>query len=601
MGLTIGQLFVPLASGVVEGVTPTTVQPGTWLANVLALSASQSPPLPATQWQSGGIAWTEFLVWSSTLTLSDANISLIAQGGLLDFAATGSVSYTNPQGVVITIPVTPDPSDPSQNPTGAIGWLDVFADNYGIGTGNADGRIKATNAVGNEYLVNTSGTSFGTFVAGNFHVANAVTGATYTNTAGFAFTPSSVAGTSVTAVTYGANVSIHTSAPHGLTLNQVVYVSGVTGLSSNWAQVTPTTANDFTMTGVLGSGVYTGTAGRVWIPITVPFIADLTGPGSNAAPGAITQTITSVPGAFVTNLANAWSGQPYETNVQLAARCRATLQSWSPNGASGAYFVAAITASAILAAQTPPKALTQAITRVLVTASKVTGANSVIVANSGGAVPGVANLLVTGATNASPIVCAVPTTAGLTTGMVGTVSGVQGNSAANGYWTFTVVDGTHVSLNGSTGNGAYLRGGVVEAGDLGLVDSVEQSRATPNAVTTVTTSAQNLVVNVVATVFVPSAFVSDYVNAPSQPKGAVALASLFPLLPIGGTVLPGTSQGIVDYSQISALLFESGQSAGQVYTDSVQNLTLNGIGASLPVGGSQVPVLGSVALTVVPV
>lgn len=63
-----------------------------------------------------------------------------------------------------------------------------------------------------------------------------------------------------------------------------------------------------------------------------------------------------------------------------------------------------------------------------------------------------------GATNASPIVI---TSAGhgLTTGTRLTVSGVLGNTAANGDFTITAVDSNTFSLDGSTGNASYTSGG----------------------------------------------------------------------------------------------------------------------------------------------
>ena len=74
-------------------------------------------------------------------------------------------------------------------------------------------------------------------------------------------------------------------------------------------------------------------------------------------------------------------------------------------------------------------------------------------------------LTITGATNASPIVLTVSSTTELRTGMTVTVANVGGNTAANGRWaSITVVDATHVSLDGSTGSGAYTTGGSLYAG-----------------------------------------------------------------------------------------------------------------------------------------
>lgn len=67
--------------------------------------------------------------------------------------------------------------------------------------------------------------------------------------------------------------------------------------------------------------------------------------------------------------------------------------------------------------------------------------------------------LITNATNATPIVV---TSAGhkLTTGTQVTISGVLGNTAANGDWQVTVIDPNNFSLNGSVGNGVYTQGGI---------------------------------------------------------------------------------------------------------------------------------------------
>lgn len=59
----------------------------------------------------------------------------------------------------------------------------------------------------------------------------------------------------------------------------------------------------------------------------------------------------------------------------------------------------------------------------------------------------------------APIVITTTSTQGLVDGDQVTVSGVQGNTAANGTFAITVVDATTFTLNGTTGNGDYLSGG----------------------------------------------------------------------------------------------------------------------------------------------
>lgn len=65
---------------------------------------------------------------------------------------------------------------------------------------------------------------------------------------------------------------------------------------------------------------------------------------------------------------------------------------------------------------------------------------------------------ITGATNATPIVITI-TSHGYQTGDQAIISGVLGNTAANGNWTITVLTANTFSLNGSVGNGAYTSGG----------------------------------------------------------------------------------------------------------------------------------------------
>ena len=74
-----------------------------------------------------------------------------------------------------------------------------------------------------------------------------------------------------------------------------------------------------------------------------------------------------------------------------------------------------------------------------------------------------ARILVTGATNASPIVITCAMAHGLSTGATVTVTGVAGNTAANGTFTITVLGATAFSLSGSNGSGNYTGGGSVSA------------------------------------------------------------------------------------------------------------------------------------------
>ncbi len=72
----------------------------------------------------------------------------------------------------------------------------------------------------------------------------------------------------------------------------------------------------------------------------------------------------------------------------------------------------------------------------------------------------------------------VDSTAGWTTGIVRTVRSVGGTTEANGTWVLTVVDATHIDLQGSSFSNAYTTGGYVAGSvdDLGFsLDSVSPS------------------------------------------------------------------------------------------------------------------------------
>lgn len=55
----------------------------------------------------------------------------------------------------------------------------------------------------------------------------------------------------------------------------------------------------------------------------------------------------------------------------------------------------------------------------------------------------------------------VSSTTGMTTGDVRTVAGIVGTTEANGTWTITVIDGTHIDLQGTTFANLYTSGGSV--------------------------------------------------------------------------------------------------------------------------------------------
>lgn len=65
-----------------------------------------------------------------------------------------------------------------------------------------------------------------------------------------------------------------------------------------------------------------------------------------------------------------------------------------------------------------------------------------------------------------------------------TVSGVNGTTEANGTWLITVVDGTHIDLQGSTFTNAYTSGGVAKYVDTGGTILLYPGQGTSNAMMT---------------------------------------------------------------------------------------------------------------------
>ncbi|MGA7122808.1 MAG: hypothetical protein WBY94_22095 [Polyangiaceae bacterium] len=574
--------------------TPQT--PAQWLAQCLA--DGQAYGLTTTSWQQGDPLLTMMNVVSLELSKEDAlGISLRAMGGFLDFAASGSVTVTDINGAVTQVPVTPDPSIPAQNPTGALGLLDTLASSvYNVK------RTLASAAAGPLYLANASGVSLGSFVAGTFHVQNAFTGATYSNQATFAFTPSVQPGTSVSTATATTPVSVTTSANHGLSTNAVVFARGLGVCADNFYTITVTGLTTFTLNGSIGAGSFPGPppAPAIYTPQLIAFAADQTGPGGNAGIGQVNQLVTAAPKCYCSNLVT-WAGAPFMSNATLATMCRAKLAVLSPNGPAGAYAFWAIYSYLVLSGQTVfPNPMTNAtqlglnqyltglgvgaqvspiptnitldggpVTRVLVATNTATGTVQVTAANASGGLGGSVNLSVSGGTTASPIVLNV-VGHGCVTGDYGQVNGVQGLVGANGQWQLTFVDANHVSLNGSSGSGAYTSGGVFSGGDLYAVGAVVQAYATPNAVNSSVIAAGNVTITITATVYVPAAFAAQYAT-----QMAAALSQYVTTFPIGGLNVDNQTN-IMPIDAIIGILYSCGSNAGVIYTRSVANVTLNG-------------------------
>jgi len=581
--LTVSQLFTPASSGVSQtGAVPLTPASGTWLS--LELQAAAIVQLPTTSWQPGAPERTILAINAVMLSQSDAFVSAFAQGAFLYSAATGTVTYQALNGQQITTPVTPDPSNPAQNPTGALGWLDLLGQNvYDVD------RLAATFAAGPLAIANLGVSTAGPYVAGTFHAANTSSGATYSNTLSFSVPPSTIAGSGgvVTGVTVGLTTTvITTQSPHGLTAGASVYInvpttSGVSGLAGVFALVTAAVGNVFSVS--LGSsGTYTS-GGNVYLCTVASMQADAVSVGSNAAIGAVTTAVTQIPAAQISNLVP-WSASNWESNLAYAGRCQASLAAASPNGPSQAYIYFALSAQQILSKASPPYTFTNGgITAANNYSNPQTGLIYTVVASAtpasstlGAAVtPGVAQLPITAVTNANPcvITCASNTSLAPGQSMTVAISGVLGTAGVNGSFLGTYVSATSFSIPIDTSAaGSYTGGGFVEGGDLGAVDALLQENVVPDNETALTVSALALPVTVVATVSVPQAYVQTYKLA-----APAAIQTYLASLPVGG-IYPDGEQVPVSYDEIVAALINAGVlTLGQAsYVRGTPTVTLNG-------------------------
>jgi len=544
------------------------------------------------------MARTILAITASGLAEQDALVSAFAQAGFLQWAATGTVTFIKPDGTVITNPVTADPSDASANPSGALGWLDVLAEQL-----YDEFRLPQTYAAGVLYLVNTSASTVGPLATGQFHVA-ATTAAqpTYSNTSSLTLSPST--GRNVTAGSVGGStVSLTLSSTSGLVAGDVLFVGvlstkSLTGIDNTFQRLL--TVNSGTGVVTFTSGLASGTLSGIvtngaYIPVTANIQADFAGPNGTAAPGEITQLVTTYPGVYCSNTGS-FVGDTWESNVALAARCLLRLQSISPGGAAGAYAYVTLSALTLFAESAFAFSgnvlgtvnLSQAITKVIVLTDTTTGTVNVIVANATGAPAGIVQAPITNATNATPIVITIADTTGLLTGDTVYIAGVEGNTAANGFWEAGTVTGTTVELVGSAGNGAYTTGGSLEGGDLGLLDLLLQERVVGQAVTESTLAASTATVSISATVTVTAAQGSAYLSA-----AGVALAAFFASFPIGGY------SGLLPISVIEGILYAAGKVSGsESYVQRVDSLLLGGAAADFALTSLQNAVLGTVTITV---
>ncbi len=137
---------------------------------------------------------------------------------------------------------------------------------------------------------------------------------------------------------------------------------------------------------------------------------------------------------------------------------------------------------------------------------------------------------VSSATNASPIVVVSSSPHGLATGQIVTITGAQGNVAANGTWPVIVTSPTQFSLVGSSGTGAYTGGGnIFTPRDFSTLTWDENAAGFPNGVWrfVLNTNGDGVTLGLHQDVKMNSAFLDGYLQLGPDPadSGVIRLSN----------------------------------------------------------------------------
>lgn len=262
----------------------------------------------------------------------------------------------------------------------------------------------------------------------------------------------------ITTATNASPIQITTTSAHFLSTGDYVTITGATGntAANGTFRVTVVDATNYTLNGSTGSGAYTANSGamrRRLVYMLKPggnwkFTSSGNGQCWNGGQIQSDSLFISWDG---TRSSTTWTSSmelPDLTGWANVSGQAATVWRTGHPATAGGPGTPAVFDFARLDKLNRPIRLTL----VADTAAVYAATDTAVVAG---------NQNVTAATNASPIQI---TTAGghkFTTGDSVTITGVGGNTAANGTFTITVINTTTFTLNGTTGNGAYTSGGFV--------------------------------------------------------------------------------------------------------------------------------------------
>ena len=162
-------------------------------------------------------------------------------------------------------------------------------------------------------------------------------------------------------------------------------------------------------------------------------------------------------------------------------------------------------------------------------------------------------------------------------------TGVNNQIAGTVAWQLVSGSGSTFTFALAATPGAYSSGGIVEGGDLGMIDAAIQAQIVPTGQAALVQAASNLSVNVAGTAYIPTKAGITSTNAIASI--VAALTAYFDSVPIGG--VPAEAGGIVASSEI--LVPCANANPGTV---SFQ-LTTPSLSVDTTLTASQVPVLGS--------
>jgi hypothetical protein len=284
----------------------------------------------------------------------------------------------------------------------------------------------------------------------------------------------------------------------------------------------------------------------------------------------------------------------------LVLACQAKQAARSPDGPVGAYVYFALQASAILAAETllnGDPIVIPAVTRAKVITNPGAGAVELVVATADGDVPGATNLIVTGATNATPVQITTSASHGLSTGDIVTVKGVRGNGGANVTSTIVVTGANTFTLDHSAGTASYISGGVVEGGFLGQIDRVIQANTVPNGVYATTVSATEVAEPLTIDVWVPSNYAATVAATIT-----LSLQNYFANnVDIGGFTDPGGAYtNVILLDAVIARVFASAAVNGATYVQQAKVL-IGGVAADFSLTALDVFVPDPIFISVHPI